>query len=159
MDMDIVFYVQTDSLVVKNESDVPGHGSNDVVLQDGKTVSTRPSFQDMVTWRVMNGQLDNFISDLDVDLHDEDVMMTSRKRRQSVICKDVVQDISALNEGSCFNVFVLADDEDQQCYAPDIQLPITVEPRAFESPRSHPVTNASTSHGPPQWASEHVMEL
>ncbi|KAK8985114.1 hypothetical protein V6N11_076805 [Hibiscus sabdariffa] len=131
-----------DSLVVKNESDVPGHGSNDVVLKDGKTVSTRPSFQDMVTWRVMNGQLDNFISDLDVDLHDEDVM-----------------DISALNEGSCFNVFVLADDEDQQCYAPDIQLPITVEPRAFESPRSHPVTNASTSHGPPQWASEHVMEL
>ncbi|KAK9034093.1 hypothetical protein V6N11_050271 [Hibiscus sabdariffa] len=52
-------------------------------------VSPRPSFRDMVTGRVMNGQQYNFISDLDVDLRYESMRMLW-KCRQNVIRKDVL---------------------------------------------------------------------
>ncbi|KAK8998189.1 hypothetical protein V6N11_083583 [Hibiscus sabdariffa] len=77
------------------------------------------------------------------------MQVASRKCRQNMVRKNVVQDILASNEGFQFNVLVVEDGEDQQGHAPITQLPINVEPRIVEPSSLHQGTIASTSHSPP----------
>ncbi|KAK8530869.1 hypothetical protein V6N12_013369 [Hibiscus sabdariffa] len=113
-------------------------------VQTDLRVSPHPSFRDMIAGNFLSERKDNFISDLDVDLLDEDVIVNNYGVF-SEICSD---------GGSRFDVLNVEDSGHPQVQASVAQLVTSTDEQLSE----HPGLPASSSHTVPEHMTEVVVQ-
>ncbi|KAK8560223.1 hypothetical protein V6N12_013023 [Hibiscus sabdariffa] len=144
------------------------------VVQTDLRVSPRPSFRDMAAGNCLYERKDNFISDLDMDLVDEEAIVNNSgvfpkirfsnrvhqqidvKLSKSLIVRLLGRDseYSCGDKGSRFDVLNVEDSGNPQVQAPVAQLVTSTDEQLSE----HPGLPASSSHIVPDHMTKVVVQ-